>query len=136
MLLAPSLTVELAPVRARLDHRFDRQVVAATPSTERFAAIHGRLIRRSKQPGFDPGALVAAVRIYDSDAIRSTMRHVVGESRSLLAPWRPDRHARSARSSLDVVRAGAYRTKLLVAEPRRECSCGQARRDNRIVVIC
>jgi hypothetical protein len=88
-LLAPVVTVELAPVRARLDPRFDRQVLSALPSTELFAAIGGRLIRRGKRPGFDPGALVAAVRTYDGEAIRSAMRYLVGEARALLAPWRP-----------------------------------------------
>jgi hypothetical protein len=88
-LLTSSLTVELAPVRARLEHRFDRQVLSALPSTELFAAIDGRLIRRGKQPGFEPGSLIDAVRTYDSDAIRSAMRYVVGEARALLVPWRP-----------------------------------------------
>lgn len=88
-LLTSSITVELAPVRARLDHRYDRQVLSALPSTELFAAIDGRLIRRGKQPGFDPGALVDAVRSYDSDAVRSAMRYIVGEARSLLVHWRP-----------------------------------------------
>ena len=59
-LLASSLTVELAPLRARLDHRFDH-----------------------------PGYLVEAVRTYDSDAIQHAMRHVVGEARAWLAPWHP-----------------------------------------------
>jgi hypothetical protein len=88
-LLASSITAELAPIRARLDHRFDRQVLSALPSTELFVALDGRLIRHGKQPGFDPGALVEAVLGYDSDAIRSAMRFVVGEARSLLVPWRP-----------------------------------------------
>jgi hypothetical protein len=88
-LLASSITVELAPIHARLDHRFDRHVRSALPSTELFVAIDGRLIRRGKQPGFDPGVLIDAVRTYDSAAIRAVMRSVVGESRALLVPWRP-----------------------------------------------
>lgn len=88
-LLDTTVTVELAPVRARLDHRFDRLVLDATPSTELFAAVGGRLIRHGARPGFDPGALVEAVRRYDAAAIQAAMRFIVAEHRPLLVPWRP-----------------------------------------------
>jgi hypothetical protein len=87
-LLDTAVTVELAPVRARLDRRFDRLVVDATPSTELFAAVGGRLIRHGRRPGFDPGTLVEAVRSYDAAAVQAAMRFVVGEHRPLLVPWR------------------------------------------------
>lgn len=64
-------------------------MTGATPSTELFAAIGGRLIRHGKRPGFDPGALVEAVRAYDAAAIQAAMRYVLGENRAVLAPWRP-----------------------------------------------
>ncbi|HWO26209.1 MAG TPA: hypothetical protein VNO30_46095 [Kofleriaceae bacterium] len=89
VLLDPAVTVELAPVSARIDRRFDRQVIATTSQTELFASVGGRLIRHPKRPDFDPGALVEAVRVYDAAAIQSAMRYVLGENRPTLAPWRP-----------------------------------------------
>ena len=74
---------------ARIDRRFDREVIAATSSTELFAAVDGRLIRHPRRPGFDPGALVDAVRGYNALAIQAAMRFVIGENRAALVPWRP-----------------------------------------------
>jgi len=88
-MLASVVTAELAPVTARVDHRYDREVLAATPATEFFAAIGGRLVRHGKRPGFDPGGLIEAVRGFNTEEIRRAMRFVVGESRLLLLPWRP-----------------------------------------------
>lgn len=88
-LLGPAVTVELAPLRARLDHRFDRLVIEALPATELFAAVSGRLIRHAKQPGFDPGALVEAVRTYDAAGIQRAMCYVIDQNRPALVPWRP-----------------------------------------------
>jgi hypothetical protein len=58
-------------------------------STEIFAAVSGRLIRHGARLGFDPGALVEAVRRYDAAAVQAAMRFVVAEHRPLLVPWRP-----------------------------------------------
>jgi hypothetical protein len=89
MLLDPAVTVELAPLSARIDRRYDRQVIDAIPQTELFASVGGRLIRHAKNPSFDPGALVEAVRVHDADAVKAAMRYVIGENLPTLAPWRP-----------------------------------------------
>lgn len=86
--LAATVTAELAPVEARVDRRSDRQVVAATPRTEFFAAVGGRLVRHAKRPGFDPADLVEAVRGFNQVAIQRLMRFVVEENKPVLIPWR------------------------------------------------
>lgn len=87
-LLSLTVTAEVAPVTARVDHRYDREVLAATSSTEFFAAVGGRLIRHGQRPGFDPGALVEAVRGFNVQEIQQSMRFVVEENRPVLVPWR------------------------------------------------
>ena len=87
-LLGAPVTAELAPVSARIDRRHDRLVLDATPATELFAAVGGRLIRHARRPRFEPGALIEAVRVHDTAAIREAMRFVIGENRAALVPWR------------------------------------------------
>lgn len=87
-LLAATVTAEVAPVTARVDHRFDREVLAATPSSEFFASVGGRLIRHGQRPGFDPGSLLEAVRGFNVQGIQQVMRFVVEENRAVLVPWR------------------------------------------------
>jgi len=87
-LLASPVTAEVAPVTARVDHRFDREVLVATPRTEFFASVGGRLIRHNQRPGFDPGSLLEAVRGFNVQGIQQAMRFVVEENRAVLVPWR------------------------------------------------
>jgi hypothetical protein len=87
-LLGMPMTVELAPLTARLDLRFDREVIEALPSTELFAAAGGALLRHPRCPGFDPSILVEAVRTFDTATIRRAMDYIIGEHRTLLVPWR------------------------------------------------
>jgi hypothetical protein len=86
-LFAGRLAVELAPLAGRLDARFDKLVAGSTPHTELFAALDGHLIREARRPGFDPGALVDAVRRYDRAPIEMAMGYVLDEHRAVLIPW-------------------------------------------------
>ena len=86
--MAESRLIELAPVTAVIDRRSDRIVVAATPMTEFFAAVDGRLVRHAKRPGFEPGELVESVRAFSTAAIQKAMRFVIEEDKAKLIPWR------------------------------------------------
>jgi len=88
-LLRPALTVELAPLIGRIDtQRYEKVVLRALDTTELFCAIGGHLVREPRRPGFDPGALVEAVRSYAGPVIQRAMLAVVDEHRARLAPWR------------------------------------------------
>ncbi|WP_437288475.1 hypothetical protein [Sorangium sp. So ce406] len=87
-MLRPPLTVELAPLAGRLDtERYEKVVKRALPDTELFCAIGGHLVRQARRPGFDPGALVEAVKSYAREPIQQTMVFLVDEHRGKLAPW-------------------------------------------------
>ncbi|AUX19879.1 uncharacterized protein SOCEGT47_003320 [Sorangium cellulosum] len=87
-MLRPPLTVELAPLAGRLDtERYEKVVNRALPDTELFCAIGGRLVRQARRPGFDPGALVEAVKSYARELIQQAMVFLVDEHRGKLAPW-------------------------------------------------
>ncbi|WP_434045160.1 MULTISPECIES: hypothetical protein [Sorangium] len=87
-MLRPPLTVELAPLAGRLDtERYEKVVKRALPDTELFCAIGGHLVRQARRPGFDPGALVEAVKSYAREPIQQSMVFLVDEHRGKLAPW-------------------------------------------------
>lgn len=87
-MLRPPLTVELAPLAGRLDtERYEKVVNRALPDTELFCAIGGHLVRQARRPGFEPGALVEAVKTYARDPIQQIMVFLVDEYRGKLAPW-------------------------------------------------
>jgi len=82
------LFVELAPLDGTLDARGDKLVNRALPArTEIFAVLRGHLVRRGSRPGFEPSALVDAVRMFDREKIRTAMQVLVDEHRSVLVPW-------------------------------------------------
>jgi len=87
-LLDATITAELAPLVARVDYRFDKEVVDALPATEFFAAVDGKLVRQGPRPGFEPGLLVEAVRTFNNAAILKMAHNVVAESRAILIPWK------------------------------------------------
>jgi hypothetical protein len=68
-LLAAVLTAELAPLAARIDARYDKEIVDAVAPTEFFAAVDGIVVRQGSRPGFDPGSLVEAVRTFNRGAL-------------------------------------------------------------------
>jgi hypothetical protein len=87
-MLRPALTLELAPLAGRLDtERYEKEVTRALPDAELFCAIGGKLIREAQQQGFNPGALVDAVKTYSSDPLQAAMKFVVDKHRAELAPW-------------------------------------------------
>ena len=87
-MLQSVVTAELAPIAAFLDQRGDRIVRAPLPETEFFAAIDGRLVRHSRQPGFEPRELIEAVGGFNTPAILKAMRFVIEEDKPKLIPWR------------------------------------------------
>ncbi len=86
-LFSGRLTVELAPLAGRLDSRFEKLVVGPTPRTELFASLDGHLIREAHRPGFEPGALVDAVKKFQPGPLTSAMGYVIGEHQQVLVPW-------------------------------------------------
>jgi len=87
-LLDDRLFVELAPLRGRLDDRYDKIVESGIQTTTLCFAIGGRAKRVPGLPqNFAPRSLVAAVRSFDEAAIDRALRFVVNENRALLVPW-------------------------------------------------
>jgi hypothetical protein len=86
-LLDSVVTAELAPVAAIIDGRYDKEVVDAVASTELFVAVDGAIVRQGSRPGFDPGALVEAVRTYSAVALLKAAHLIIEEFRATLTPW-------------------------------------------------
>ncbi|WP_437938419.1 hypothetical protein [Sorangium sp. So ce341] len=87
-MLRPALSVELAPLAGKIDtERHEKVVTRALPDTELFCAVGGYLVRQARRPGFEPGALVDAVRTYAYEPIQKAMVFLVDEHRAKLAPW-------------------------------------------------
>ena len=87
-LLDDRLFVELAPLRGRLDQRYDKIVESALQITTLSFAIGGRARRVAPLPeNFTPSLLVDAVRSFDDGAIDRAVRFVVNENRDHLVPW-------------------------------------------------
>ncbi|MBL8618796.1 MAG: SAVED domain-containing protein [Deltaproteobacteria bacterium] len=87
-LLDDRLVVELAPLRGRLDERYDKIVESGLQSTTLAFSIGGRARRVAPLPdNFMPSQLVEAVRAFDEQAINRAVLFVVNENRDLLAPW-------------------------------------------------
>lgn len=87
-LLDDRLVVELAPLRGRLDDRFDKIVEGAVQTTTLAFSIGGRAKRVAPLPdNFAPSQLVDAVRSFDEQLIDRAVRFVVNENRGLLVPW-------------------------------------------------
>lgn len=87
-LLSDRLFVELAPLRGRLDDRYDKIVESGLQTTTLAFAIGGRAKRVAPLPeNFAPSQLVDAVRSFDERAIDRAVRFVVNENRGLLVPW-------------------------------------------------
>lgn len=89
LLLDSDVAVELAPLRGHLDARFDKVVTAATPATEVFVVVNGRLARQPKRPGFDPAPVLDAIRSFNRLLVEQVMTNLVDSHRSVLAPWVP-----------------------------------------------
>lgn len=87
--LAPRLAVELAPLAGQLDSRYDKIVVGPTEHTEMFVSLLGHLVRIKPARGYDPRALVDAIRAFDWAPIEPLMRATVDENRDLLVAWLP-----------------------------------------------
>lgn len=81
------LLVELAPLKGFINPEQDKVVEGADSSTQLFAALSGRLIRRPNLPqNFNPAALVDAVRCFDHAKLREAMDYLVEAERELLVP--------------------------------------------------
>lgn len=87
--LGAQLTVELAPLAGRLDARYDKLVDGPTSDTALFIALRGNLARVERSAGYDPAALVAAVRRYDWRAIEAPLAAALVMHRELLGAWVP-----------------------------------------------
>lgn len=86
-LYAGRLLVELAPLDGSIDAGGDKIVERATPNTQLFAALSGRLIRRPRLPdNFEPAQLVEAVRRFDRAVLERAMGYLVEAERELLLP--------------------------------------------------
>jgi hypothetical protein len=86
-LLTSDVAVELAPLRGHLDERFDKIVTGATPATEVFVVVNGRLARQPKRPGFDPEPVADAIRSFNRSLVEEIMTNLVDSHRSVLVPW-------------------------------------------------
>lgn len=87
-LLDDRLIVELAPLRGRLDERYDKIVESGLQTTTLAFSIGGRAKRVAPLPeNFAPAQLIAAVRSFDVQAIDRAVRFVVNENKDLLVPW-------------------------------------------------
>ena len=86
-LLESDVAVELAPLRGHLDERFDKIVTKATPATEVFVVVNGRLAREPKRPGFDPEPVVNAICTFNRSLVEEIMTNLVDSHRSVLAQW-------------------------------------------------
>jgi hypothetical protein len=88
-LLAPPIFVELAPLATRSDAaRYEQHILRASEKTELFCAADRHIIRMPRRPGFDPSALVEAVRTYARTPIQSAMTALTQEYRQQLVPWK------------------------------------------------
>lgn len=87
LLLDTRVFVEIAPLKGRLDERYDKIVTEAQTDTELFITIGGKLIRMPRGQGFVPGALVEAVRTFNEQSLNETMDRAVDAGRSVIAPW-------------------------------------------------
>jgi len=81
------LIVELAPLAGALDHRFDKLVTGLLADTELVLCLRGRLLRKGRAPGFNPGELVERVRGFDLDGLSRVMEVLLDNHRELLLPW-------------------------------------------------
>jgi SMODS-associated and fused to various effectors sensor domain/CHAT domain len=80
------LVVELAPLRWRLDERFERCVEAPLSNAALTLALGRRLIR-AHSPKLGPGEMLAAVRAFDRGALEEAFRGVVGRHLPDLSGW-------------------------------------------------
>lgn len=83
------LLVELAPLSGRLDARYDKLVDGPTGDTALFISLRGNLARVERSNGYDPGALVDAIRRYDWEAIERPLAAALSMRRELLVAWLP-----------------------------------------------
>jgi hypothetical protein len=87
-MMASALTVEMAPLTGWLDaKRWEKMVRDTLTDTELCIAIDGRLIREAKRQGFDPDALIDAIREYQHQRAHTEVYAVVDQHRSALMPW-------------------------------------------------
>ena len=87
-MLDTRLFVELAPLRGRLDRRYDKIVVSPVQTTTLTVVSGGRACRIPALPlNFDPADLVEAVRTFDEEALANLMDYVVNKARDLLVTW-------------------------------------------------
>ncbi|XXY52124.1 SAVED domain-containing protein [Sorangium sp. So ce269] len=85
-LLGRRLIVELAPLRGRLDERFDKMVDAPQESAEIFVVLGGKLMR-SRVAAHAPSVILEAVRTFDRKVLGQAMRALREQHSSLLVPW-------------------------------------------------
>lgn len=83
------LHAELAPLSGRLDARYDKLIDGPTGDTALFISLRGNLARVERSTGYDPGALVDAVRRYDWNAIECPLAAALSMHRDLLIAWLP-----------------------------------------------
>jgi len=87
-LMESALTVEMAPLTGWLDaKRWEKMVRDSLPDSELCIAVDGRLIREARRQGFDPDALIEAIREYRHKQAHDEVYAVVDQHRAELMPW-------------------------------------------------
>lgn len=82
------LFVELAPLKGRLDGRYDKLAQGVVADTQLFVALDGIVCRLPRLPeNFEPGELYDAIRRLDLDAAGRQMSGVVDQQPRVLTPW-------------------------------------------------